>query len=138
MSPDFNLMELIGPYRQRCYDSGSRRRGGSKKCRGSSVNCSDWLRYCPGGLNRNLSQMQSGRFDVHLDHRGLEPSVNRLVLGMLVSALFSAHRCCSATNVPPLVRGVSLLGTLGMTSSVVLGLRLMWAIARSGHLDRRD
>ena len=34
-----------------------------------------------------LEQIQAGKFDVHLDHRGLEPSVNRLVLGMLASAL---------------------------------------------------
>ena len=42
----------------------------------------------PQGIADILEQMQGGRFDIHLDHRGLEPSVNRLVLGMLASALF--------------------------------------------------
>ena len=36
----------------------------------------------PRRLRDILQQVESGKFDVHLDHRGLEPSVNRLVLGM--------------------------------------------------------
>ena len=35
------------------------------------------------------------------------------------------------------VGGVSLLGGLGCAVSVLLGLRLLWAIRKSGHLDRR-
>ena len=42
----------------------------------------------PRRLRDILQQVESGKFDVHLDHRGLEPSVNRLVLGMMTSALF--------------------------------------------------
>ena len=46
---------------------------------------------------------QAGKFDVHLDHRGLEPSVNRLVLGMLTSALFLGSALILSTEVPPLL-----------------------------------
>ena len=56
----------------------------------------------PRRLRDILQQVQAGRFDVHLDHRGLEPSVNRLVLGMLTSALFlgsvaAGDQSCLAT-----------------------------------------
>jgi ubiquinone biosynthesis protein len=36
----------------------------------------------PRRLMNIVEQIQTGNFDVHLDHRGLEPSVNRLVLGL--------------------------------------------------------
>ena len=80
---------------------------------------------------------------MHLDHRGLEPSVNRLVYGMLTSALFLGstqllYLECAAPIQPPLVRGVFRVGGLGCGISLALGLRLLRAISKSGHLDGRD
>jgi len=98
----------------------------------------------PRGLTDILQQVQSGRFDVHLDHRGLEPSVNRLALALLASALFLGSSLLLSQKVHPLVNlylideGVSVLGLLGCIVSVVLGLRLLRAINKSGHLDRRE
>ena len=100
------------------------------------------LDILPRGLGDILEQMQGGRFDIHLDHRGLEPSVNRLVLGMLTSAMFLGSTLLLAHNVPPLIEmpllpKVSALGTAGYVLSLALGLRLLRAINKSGHLDRR-
>jgi ubiquinone biosynthesis protein len=82
-----------------------------------------------------------------LDHRGLEPSVNRLVLGMLAIALFLGSSLLLSWEVPPLLfpettvvgfHRISLLGLTGATISILLGLRLLRAIGKSGHLDSRD
>ena len=54
--------------------------------------------------------MQGGKFDIHLDHRGLEPSVNRLVLGMLASALFVGSSLLLSRGVPPLMICCGSLG----------------------------
>ncbi len=87
------------------------------------------------------------KFDVHLDHRGLEPSVNRLVLGMLASALFLGSSLMLSQKVPPLLfpkneffglHQLSVLGLSGCIVAILLGLRLLWAIGRSGHLDRKE
>ena len=103
----------------------------------------------PRGIVDILEQVQSGKFDVHLDHRGLEPSVNRLVLGMLASALFLGSALMLSRSVPPLmehlpltgwipaIQGVSVPGLLGIGLSIALGLRLWRAINKSGRLDRR-
>jgi ubiquinone biosynthesis protein len=85
-----------------------------------------------------VEQLQTGKFDVHLDHRGLEPSVNRLVLGMLASALFLGSALMLSREVPPLIWDVSLFGAAGCIISLALGLRLLRAINKSGHLDRRE
>ncbi len=93
-----------------------------------------------------LEQVQAGRFDVHLNHRGLEPSVNRLVLGMLASALYMGSALMLSRKVPPLLfpnptvfglHEISILGLGGIGVSLLLGLRLLRAIGKSGHLDRR-
>jgi ubiquinone biosynthesis protein len=56
---------------------------------------------------------------------------------MLTSSLFLGSALLASHHVEPLVGGVSLLGALGCAVSVLLGLRLLWAIRKSGHLDRR-
>lgn len=97
----------------------------------------------PRSLTDLLEKLKAGRFDVHLNHRGLEPSVNRLVLGLLTSSLFLGSTLLLSHNVRPLVYlpwigEMSLLGLAGCTLSVLLGMRLLIAINKSGHLDRQD
>ena len=92
-----------------------------------------------------LEQVQQGRFEIHLDHGGLGPQVNRLVLGMLTSALFLGSTLLLSREVSPLLFAeekvfglyrISLLGLMGCAMSILLGLRLMSSIMKSGHLDR--
>jgi ubiquinone biosynthesis protein len=90
----------------------------------------------PRRLRDILQQVDAGKFDVHLDHRGLEPSVNRLVLGMMTSALFLGSSVLLAQDVW-LFHGVSVPGVLGVGFSMFLGWRLLKAISKSGRLDRR-
>lgn len=93
------------------------------------------------------AQVKDGKFEVHLNHRGLEPSVNRLALGLLVSSLFLGSSLMLSMKVPPLLfatrtvwglHEVSLLGLVGLTLSILLAWRLLSAISKSGHLDRSD
>ncbi len=88
---------------------------------------------------------QAGKIDVHLDHRGLEPSVNRLVLGMLASALFLGSSLLLSRQVPPLlsesvplVGGVSFFGLSWLRRRTTIGRAIVAPISKSGHLDRRD
>ena len=101
----------------------------------------------PQRINHILEQVQNGRFDIHLDHRRLGPTVNRLVLGMLTSAIFLGSSWMLSANVPPLlfpehgpwgIRDLSVLGLFGMMCSVLLGFRLVWAIRKSGNLDQQN
>ena len=65
--------------------------------------------------------------------------MNRLVLGMLASALFLGSSLLLAQKVWPVVfEEVSVLGAAGCLVSLFLGLRLLRAINKSGHLDRRE
>jgi ubiquinone biosynthesis protein len=101
----------------------------------------------PQRLSNILEQVQTGRFDVHLDHRRLGPTANRLVLGLMTSAVFLGSSMMLSYKVPPLffagkgplgIQDLSFLGLTGFLVSIMMGLRLMWAIRQSGNLDEKD
>jgi ubiquinone biosynthesis protein len=137
LSPKFNLIEVIRPYKKKMVWRRLSPLRRAKKLRRMMRELEVLAEIAPRGLIDILEQVQSGKFHVHLDHRGLEPSVNRLVLGLLTSALFLGSSLLLSMNVPPLIRGVSVLGAIGCAVSLFLGLRLLRAINKSGHLDRR-
>jgi ubiquinone biosynthesis protein len=134
-------MEVLKPYRKKML---ARRLAPSRqfrKARRIAYELEQLAEVFPRRVRDILQQVQTGRFDVHLDHRGLEPSVNRLVLGMLTSALFLGSVLMVTNDVWPLsfwpLEGVSAPGLLGVSLSAALGLRLLRAINKSGHLDQR-
>ena len=143
LSPRFSLIEVMQPFQRkmiwRRFSPGRQ----ARKARRLLSELDYLVEVLPRGLVDILQQVQSGRFDVHLDHRGLEPSVNRLVLGMLASALFLGSALLVSQKVeplipwPPVIEKLSVLGVTGCTISILLGLRLLRAINKSGHLDRR-
>src|SRR4029078_9127174 len=90
----------------------------------------------PRRLRDILQQIESGKFRVHLDHRGLETSVHRLVRGMMPSSLFLGSSLLISRDVWAF-HDVSIPGTLGVWASAFLGWRLLRAISKSGRLDRR-
>ena len=136
LQPDFSLMEVLEPFRKKIVAQRLSPARQLRKARHLAYELQQLAEVVPRRFRDILQQVQSGRFDVHLDHRGLEPSVNRLVLGMMTSALFIGSVLMINNNIWPL-KEVSVPGTLGMLLSAALGLRLLRAISKSGNLDRR-
>ena len=147
LTPSFSLMEFLQPLHRRMLLRRLSPQRQMRKFLRFYVEAERLAEILPRRLTEILEQVQAGKFDVHLDHRGLEPSVNRLVLGMLASALFLGSSLLLSWEVPQLLfpettvvgfHRISLLGLTGATISILLGLRLLRAIGKSGHLDSRD
>jgi ubiquinone biosynthesis protein len=136
LEPNFSLMELIQPYQKKMLRRRLSPARQMRKLRRIYTEMEELAEILPRRLRDILQQVDAGKFDVHLDHRGLEPSVNRLVLGMLTSALFLGSSLLISRNVWP-IWNVSVPGTLGVILSAFLGWRLLRAIAKSGRLERR-
>lgn len=99
----------------------------------------DWnalFESLPKDLSEILRRGREGRLDVRLDHKGLDGIVNRLVYGLLASALFVGSCMVLSSRVPPLLFDISLFGAAGCVWSLLLGLRLLRAIRRSGSLGK--
>jgi ubiquinone biosynthesis protein len=146
LNPRFSVMEVMQPFQRTLLLQRLSPGRQIRKLRRIYMEVENLAQVLPQRIIDIMEQVQSGKFDVHLDHRGLGPSVNRLVLGMLTSALFLGSSWMLANKTPPLLfpvntyfglHDLSILGLTGCVSSILIGLRLIWAIGKSGHLDQK-
>lgn len=137
-SPEVSLAELMQPFCQRMV---LRRLSPTRLVRRARRTYRDWDRLIsalPRDLTDLLARFRDGTLTVHLDHRHLDPIINRLVLGVLTAAIFLGSSQLWSSNAKPLLWGVSVFGALGYMISVYLGWRLLRAIRKSGNIDSRD
>ena len=132
LSPHFSVAELIQPYGKKAL----RNRYSLKKMLGRlKANFEDWehlMTILPRDTADILRNFKRGKFDVHLQHRRLEPIVNRLVMGILTAALFMGSASLCSNHVRPTLFGFSVPGFFGCGVAVIMGIRIMLAIQRSG------
>ncbi|EAQ79629.1 ABC transporter [Blastopirellula marina DSM 3645] len=103
LDPEFNLVQLLQRHRRRIM---MKRFSPKRRWR-------KWTRFyremerlaevAPRRMSEMLEQVRTGRFDVHLDHRMLGPTVNRLVTGIVASSLFLGSALMLSMKVPPLL-----------------------------------
>jgi len=138
LSPDFSLAELISPF---YHKSIGRRFSPQRMVLRLQRSFRDWdrlLRSLPRDLSETIQRIRTGRLSVHLDHRHLDPVINRLVMGVLAASLFLGSSLLWAMKAPPLIADVSIFGAAGYVVSVGLIWRLHRAIKRSGNVDSND
>ncbi|WP_040770981.1 ABC1 kinase family protein [Novipirellula maiorica] len=138
LSPSFCLAELIEPYGKRAM---LRRFSPKKVYARLKSNVDDWERLIsvlPKDAADILHNFKRGKFDVHLQHRRLEPIVNRLVLGILTAALFMGSASLCSSLVPPLLLGISVPGFIGCAVAVVMGYGITRSIRRSHRVGEDD
>lgn len=143
LSPSLSVMELMRPFRRQLLLRRLSPIRQAKKVRRILMQLERMAEDFPQRFSSILEQIQLGKFDVHVDHRRLGPSVNRLVLGMITSAVFLGASWMLSSRVPPLIHisawgieELSVTGVLALLASMTLGARLAWAIGNSGNLDR--
>ena len=147
LSPQFSLLEVMQPFFRKMWLRRMSPRRQAKRFRRIYLELERLVETLPGQVSSVMQLLQEGRLDVHLAHKGLSPSVNRMVLGLLISSVFLGSSILLAFKVPPVlflepgwlgVERLSLFGLIGYAVSTLSVLRLIQAINRSGHLDRSD
>jgi ubiquinone biosynthesis protein len=138
LSPAFSLAEILAPYQSKIMQ---RRLSPAYVFSKARRNVADWTRLvemAPRELADILTQIKRGKFDVHLEHRKLDPVINRLVLCVLTAALFVGSSMILSSSVPPTLFDVSIVGALGCFCSFVMGFRLIYSIRVSGNIDSKS
>jgi len=147
LHPQFSLIEVMRPFHRKMLLRRLSPARQMRKLRRVYFEVEQLAEILPRRVGEILEQIQAGKFDVHLDHRGLGPSVNRLVLAMLASSLFLGSALLLSQEVPPVLfsektyfglHNLSILGLSGCIVSILVGMRLLLAIGKSGHLDERE
>ena len=144
LSPEFSLMEIMKPYQRMLVLKRLSPQRQVRKMRRFYLELEQLVEKMPQRVANILEQVQTGSFDIHLDHRRLGPTANRLVMGLMTSALFLGSSLMLSYQVPPLlfpergplgVHDLSVFGLGGAIVSLLMGLRLGWSIRKSGNLD---
>ena len=137
LSPAFSLAEVIRPF----YTTMIRHRLSPRRILGRLQHAyRDWERLVetlPRDFSDVLKRIRDGTFSVHLDHRHLDPVINRLVLGVMTSALIVSSSLLWSMKAPPVLAGVSVFGGAGYVVAVYLGWRLLRAIKKSGDINSK-
>ena len=130
-NPNFSLAELLKPF---CRKAIQRRIDPRRLFQEMTRSYRDWRRLfgsLPRDLGDIISRFRSENIEVHLEHRRLESSVDRLVQGLIASALFVGSSLMLSSKVAPAIGGVSVFGALGCLGSLTLAYRLLRAIRKS-------
>jgi len=137
LDPQFNLTRVLEGYRSKFI---RRQLSPKRLLRRFMASARDWdevFRNMPRMARDMMRFTREKRFAVQLQHQHLEPSVNRLVFGLMVCALFLGSSWLWAARTPPEIYGISVIGALGCFTSTVFGYRLFRAIQKSGRLEDR-
>ncbi len=131
VAPTFSLADLIRPY---CYKALARRFSPRQIARRVLSDANVWrqlMHQLPRDLNDMMGRIRAGTLSVHLEHRRLDPVVNRLVRGLVMSSLFLGSSLLWSMKAPPLIKGVPLFGVIGYALALLIGLRLFRNVRRS-------
>lgn len=135
LNPEFNLLSLIRPYQESMAWSALSPTRGLNRARRFYYELQDFVETVPSALMDIIERFRKETLEIHMEHRGMERSANRLTFGILTAAIFMGSSMVLSAGIPPLVFGFSLLGVIGYIVSLVMGLRILWAIMVSGRLD---
>lgn len=131
LTPDFSLAAMIKPYYKKAIQ---RRMTPKRLLRDFLRSYRDWKHLAdalPKDLADIIARVRKGTFEVQLEHRRLEGTVDRLVMGLLTAALFVGSAMLWSTAAPPTLRGVSVLGGLGCLVALWMGYRLVRTIRKT-------
>ena len=137
LSPECSLAEVFRPF----YTTMVHRRLSVRRIVGRLQHAyRDWERLVeslPRDLGDVLKRVREGTFSVHLDHRHIDPVVNRLVLGVMTAAMFVGSSLLWSMKAPPTILGVSIFGAAGYLIAAYFSWRLLRAIKKSGDIDSK-
>lgn len=145
LAPKFSLIEVMQPFFRKMWVRRYSPKRQLRRMRRIYFELESLVETLPAQVSNVMQLVQEGKLDVHLAHKGLSPSVNRLVLGILTSSLFLGSSVLLASKVPPLLflnpgpmglKEISLFGLIGFVMSTLAAMRLIRAIYRSGNLER--
>lgn len=135
LSPEFSLISLLAPYQKNFAASIFSPGRTLKRVGRLSDSLRDFMETAPPAMADILERFRKETMEIHMEHRGLEHSANRLVFGILTAAIFMGSSMVLSAGVPPKILGLSALGLLGYLISLVMGIRILWAIWISGRLE---
>jgi len=145
LGASFDSMQIVRDFVRKSMLSRLSPRRRIRQARRIYLEAENFLEIAPDEVLTLLQQARRGEMKLVLEHQRIGPTVNRMVLGLMASAVFLGSSVLLAMNVPPVLfqeatflglERLSVIGTLGIVGSIAVMMWLLIAINRSGHLTR--
>ena len=127
LSPSFSLTELLEPFKHQLIRQRMDPRRWLRRLWRSARDIDRLARRGPRNLADILEGLQSGRLKIRHEHERIEVIANRMVTGILAASLFLGSSLLMSQSFPPLLWGVSVIGSLGYLCAVVIMGKLLWS-----------
>lgn len=140
LDPELNILYASRPFAARLVRQQLHPRRILKEMLHSTGGFLAQVRVLPEDLHRVAEKIVQDDLKIVFKHENLDNIaskldivVNRLVVGLIVSALFVGSSLTIQAEIGPQFRGVSTIGFVGYILAGILGLWLVFAILRSGR-----
>ncbi|MFD1292354.1 ABC1 kinase family protein [Lutibacter holmesii] len=131
LNPDFNIAILFEKYQYKILE---RRLSPKTFVKKMIKNVHQWEHIAesfPNALDKLIRKANTDNFNISLDHKNLEKSINRIVMGLITSAIFLGSAMLWSFKVPPVFNGYSIFGIIGVVIASILSYRLIKQINKS-------
>lgn len=141
LSPETSLMEIAAPYvRAQIFKDRDYRREALEQLESLHLLLKSGVKI-PVKLLELISSIQSGKLKIHMELKGLDRGigqlnrmVNRIVFGIIASALIIGSSLVMNNEMGPKLYGISAIGIIGYTGAVIMGFWLLLSIIKSGKM----
>ncbi len=141
LDPDFNLVGSVKPCASTMMKNKLSPLNMAKDCVKVLIGFQRVFKESPKALETLIQNITEGRGELRLKHEKLEElethiarSSNRLAFAIVVAAIIIGSSSIVQYDIGPSIGGFSAIGIIGYTLAGLLGLRLVWAIIKSGRL----
>ncbi|MBR5623954.1 AarF/ABC1/UbiB kinase family protein [bacterium] len=141
LDPEFQVLEEIKPFAEKLILEKYDPKRIATDMTHTSAELYRLLRDLPDEARELIKVVKKAELKINFSSAGLkflmrafDKDANRLAYALIVSSLLLASSILLLAHVPPVYHEVSLMGLVGLVVSGAMGLWLLIAIARSGHL----
>ncbi len=141
LDPDFNAVNAVEPYAAKLVKKRMSPQRVFDKAKDNLSDISDVLFDTPKQLNRLLKKSLRDELSFKINPVGMEKlildidrSSNRLAFSIIVAAIIIGSSMLIQSNIGGKIFGLPAVGAIGFLVALLLGLRLLLSIIRSGRL----
>ena len=94
----------------------------------------------PGDIKSVIKKIRHGKLHLEFEHKGLQPfynemetTTNRISFSLVLAALILGSAILVHSGMPPLYKGIPVLGLVGFIISGILGFKLLISIIKHGN-----
>jgi len=128
LNPSFSLAEILEPFKDQLVRERLDPKRWLRRVSHSIRDIDRLAKQGPRNLAEILERLQSGKLKIRHELEDIKVTVNRLVAGMLIASLFMGSSMLLSQQLPPVIKGISLIGAIGCLTAVILGGKLLWSI----------